>query len=141
MEIRRFYNRLLATLRSPTVRDDEWRLLEGLPTRDGNWSDVRFVACIWERELSEGRIVAVNYPPHHSQCRLPLSRRDLGASVGCLKDQLGADIYDWNGSELEANGLFLDMKPWQAAAYFYSVNPEGGNISIRERQHHVKTAS
>jgi len=116
-EIGRFYDRLLAILRSPTVRDGAWRLLEGLPAWDGNWTSDCFVAGFWEREPGERLIVAVNYAPHQSQCRLRLPLHALSGSAWRLQDQLSSDVYDRNGSELEATGLFLDMSPWQAAVY------------------------
>ncbi len=36
--IRQFYDRLLAVLREPVVRDGDWQLLTCLPAWDGNWT-------------------------------------------------------------------------------------------------------
>jgi hypothetical protein len=38
-QVAEFYERLLAVLREPTVRDGQWQLLECAPAWDGNWTD------------------------------------------------------------------------------------------------------
>ena len=35
-----------------------------------------------------------------------------------LQDQLGSACYDWDGNELQAQGLYLDLAPWQAVRFF-----------------------
>ena len=115
-ELTQFYDRLLAILRDPTVRDGRWRLLECDPAWEGNPTHDHFVAFAWERAVDERFIVVVNYSPIQSQCRLRLSMRELAGSAWGLEDQLSSDVYDRSGSELESAGLFLDMRPWQAAA-------------------------
>ena len=41
--LRQFYDRLLAVLRQPAVRDGQWQLLECAPAWDGNWTNDGFV--------------------------------------------------------------------------------------------------
>jgi hypothetical protein len=63
-----FYDRLLAVLRQPIVREGESRLLECTPAWEGNGSWDDFVCFAWQRSSSNLHIVAVNYAAHHSQC-------------------------------------------------------------------------
>ena len=46
--LQQFYDRLLAVLRQPVVRDGEWQLLECAPAWDGNWTYDCFVAFAWQ---------------------------------------------------------------------------------------------
>ena len=42
-----FYNRLLALLRQPAVREGQWQLFECVPAWDGNWTSDCFLAYAW----------------------------------------------------------------------------------------------
>ena len=112
-----FYDSLLAILRHRALRDGRWQLLECRPSWEGNWTSDSFIAFAWHGQSDEHLLVAVNFAPHQSQCRLLLPFANLADSGWRLEDQLSSDIYDRNGSELQACGLFLDMRPWQAAVY------------------------
>jgi hypothetical protein len=128
-DVAKFYDRLLAVLRQPIVHDGRWQLLECTPAWDGNWTHDCFLVFAWDaqvppRPLEEkgggdvGRlIVAVNYAPNQSQCHVRLPFPDLGNCQWCLQDQLSTESYDWAGNDLLSHGLFLDMRPWQAAAF------------------------
>jgi hypothetical protein len=107
-----FYEGLLAVLRQSTVRDGRWRLLECVPAWDGNWTSDCFIACSWEGQDGQQRLVAVNYAGNQSQCyvRLPLS--NLAGRTVRLKDMMGPASYDRDGSDLASRGLYLDMAPW-----------------------------
>ena len=118
--LRQFYDRLLAILRNPVVRDGEWRLLECAPGWDGNWTHDCFVAFAWQSAMGEKMVVAVNYAPNQSQCHVRLPFPDLGGKKWRLYDDFQAASYDWNGDDLLARGLFLDMAPWQAAAFTFT---------------------
>jgi hypothetical protein len=47
--------------------------------------------------------------------RLPFA--ELAEGQWRLTDQLHADVFDRDGRELNSAGLYLDMRPWQAAVY------------------------
>ncbi len=72
--VRQFYDRLLAVLRQPVVRDGQWRLLECVPAWDGNGTWDGFIAWSWDT-ADGARLVAVNYAGTRasatSACRLP----------------------------------------------------------------------
>lgn len=116
-EIARLYDRLLSVLRNATVRDGEWKLLECTPAWDGNWTVDCFIVCSWTGPNGEMIIVAVNYAPNQSQCRVRITDSKLHGSHWRLKDQLSEAVYDRDGNEMFSTGLYLDMTPWQAQVF------------------------
>lgn len=112
-----FYNRLLALLRQPALREGQWQLLECVPAWDGNWTSDCFLAYAWQGPDKNWLLVTVNYAPNQSQCyvRLPIS--GLAAGRWRLQDQLGPAHYERDGGALQARGLYLDMTPWQACVF------------------------
>jgi len=116
-ELQRFYERLLAALRRPEVRDGKWQLLSCAPAWDGNWTNDCFVASGWEGTDGAKLVVAVNYAPNQSQCRLQIPFANLRNRSWHLQDQLSSTTYERDGKELESAGLFLDQQPWQAAVF------------------------
>ena len=108
-----FYDRLLACLREPVFRDGHWQLLDARPAWDGNGSNDDFICYAWTGPADERRIVAVNYSGHDSQSRVALPWHDLGGWQWRLVDALGDESYEREGSELAANGLYLDLRPWR----------------------------
>jgi hypothetical protein len=118
--LQEFYRLLLNVLRGPAVRDGEWRLVECSPAWDGNGTADSFVACVWQHAGGDRLLVAVNYSPNQSQCRARLPFADLAAGKWRLQDRFSNAVYDRDGNELQSQGLFLDMSPWQAAAYSMS---------------------
>jgi hypothetical protein len=114
--LKEFYERLLAVLREPAVRDGQWQLLECVPAWEGNWTWDCFLAFAWQGPGRERLLVAVNYAPNQSQCRVRLPFTDLDGGQWRLEDQLSPAVYDRDGSDLQSHGLFLDMSPWQSAA-------------------------
>ncbi|HUG66408.1 MAG TPA: alpha-amylase family glycosyl hydrolase [Pirellulaceae bacterium] len=115
--LKEFYDRLLAVLREPTVRDGKWQLLECASAWEGNWTNDCFLAFAWQGEQGESLIVAVNYAPNQSQCHVRLPFADLAGAKWQLQDQLRLASYEWNGVNLRGKGLFLDMAPWQASVF------------------------
>ncbi len=115
--LKQFYDRLLAVLRHPSVRDGTWQLLECSPGWDGNWTNDCFVVFAWQGSQGDVLVVAVNYAPHQSQCHVRLPYPELAGKKWQLQDQLSAARYDWNGDDLQGKGLFLDLAPWQASVF------------------------
>jgi hypothetical protein len=112
-----FYERLLAVLRQPAVRDGRWQLLECVPAWDGNWTWDCFVAYAWQSTGAERLLVAVNYAPNQSQCYVRLPLADLAGSRWRLQDLLSSAVHERDGNDLQSEGLFLDMSPWQTAVF------------------------
>ncbi len=112
-----FYDRLLAVLRQPVVRDGQWQCLECVPAWDGNWTWECFLAFAWQGPGGERLLVTVNYAPNQSQCYVRLPFTDLGHGRWRFEDVLGNATYDRDGNDLQARGLYLDVPPWQAHVF------------------------
>jgi hypothetical protein len=115
--VKQFYDRLLAVLRHPVVRDGRWQLLDCVPAWDGNWTADCFVVFAWQGAGDERLIVAVNYAPNQSQCRVRLPFADLGGRLWRLQDLLGDVTHNRDGNELQGPGLYLDEPPWSARVF------------------------
>ncbi len=116
-DIRGFYERMLAVLREPVFHDGAWRLLDCTPAWDGNWTHDCFVAFAWQGANGARSVVAVNYAANQSQCHVRLPFDGIAGKRWCFRDRLAPACYDWNGDDLAARGLFLDMMPWQACVF------------------------
>jgi hypothetical protein len=112
-----FYQRLLAALRQPVVREGQWQLLECTPAWDGNWTSDCFLVFAWRGPADERLLVTVNYAPNQSQCNVRMPFAELSKSHWRLQDLISDAIYDWEGDDLQARGLYLDESPWQARIF------------------------
>ncbi len=114
---KQFYDRLLAVLRQPAVRDGQWQLLQCNPGWEGNWTHDCFVVFAWRGPKAELLVAAVNYAPNQSQCHVRLPFAHLAGKQWQLRDLLSTTHYDWNGDDLQGRGLYLDMAPWKAQVF------------------------
>ena len=115
-DLAEFYDRLLTALRCPTVRNGEWRLLDCAAAWEGNWTSDSFLGFSWTGP--GGRmLVLVNYSCHQSQSYVRLPFPEIRDTRWRLRDLMGDEVYDREGSELESRGLYLDMPPWKASVY------------------------
>lgn len=110
--LEQFYDRLLAVLRQPVVRDGQWQLLDCTSAWDGNRTSDCFVAYSWTGKDGGRRLVAVNYSDHQSQCYVAIPWTDLEGHVWQLRDRMGAAIYERSGGDLATQGLYLDVPAW-----------------------------
>jgi len=118
--LKQFYDRLLAVLRQPAVRDGQWRVLEPVPAWEGNWTWDCFLGFAWQGRDGERLLVTVNYSDHQSQCRLLLPFPELGGRKWRLKDWINDVAYDREGDDMQASGLYLDELPWKAHVFSLS---------------------
>lgn len=112
-----FYDRLLAALRQPAVRDGNWQLVECRPAWDGNPTHDCFVAFAWEKSQTERLIVAVNFSDHRSQTKLRLPINIEPNKSYRFEDLMNQANYDWPGAELFTNGLFVDLPAWDSHVF------------------------
>jgi hypothetical protein len=109
--LQQFYDRLLAVLKQPVVRDGRWQLLECVPAWDGNWTWDGFLASAWEG-AGERRLIAVNYAANQGQCYVRLPFPNLAGRSVRFEDLMGTASYDRSGSDIVSAGLYLDVPPW-----------------------------
>jgi hypothetical protein len=117
LQLKQFYERLLAVLRLPVVRNGQWQLLDCMPAWDSNWTWDCFIAFAWQGPGGERLLVAVNYAPHQSQCYVRLPFADLGGRQWRLDEVLGTATYEREGNDLLARGLYLDMSAWHSSVF------------------------
>ena len=115
--LKQFYQQLLTVLNEPVVRDGQWQLLECSPAWEGNWTWDCFVAFAWQGPDGKRLLVAVNYAPNQSQCFVRLPFADLADGQWQFEDLLGTAVYDREGSDLQAGGLYLDEPAWKASVF------------------------
>jgi hypothetical protein len=115
--LERFYDRLLAVLRQPVVRQGSWQLLDCTAAWEGNWTADCFLAFAWQGAGNERLLVTVNYAPNQSQCYVRLPFADLGNAQWRLADAIGDATYEREGRDLQARGLYLDEPPWRAHVF------------------------
>jgi len=121
-DLEQYYQRLLAVLRRPVVRQGQWQLLECTPAWDGNWTWDCFIVFLWQGLGEERLLVAVNYAANRSQCRVRLPIADLAGRTWRLQDLLHPDCYDREGNDLQTRGLYLDEAPWKASVFSLTKN-------------------
>jgi Alpha amylase, catalytic domain len=120
-----FYERLLAALRRPAVRDGHWQLLDCTPAWEGNWTWDCFIAFAWQGPGDERLLVTVNYAPNQSQCYVRLPVAGLGDGQWRFEDLIGDARYLREGNDLQARGLYLDEAPWRAHVFSLAKLDQG----------------
>ena len=120
-ELAAFYDGLLACLRAPAFRDGQWQVLEARPAWQENETNDAVIAFAWTGPGDLRRLVAVNYSGHQSQCYLTLPWGDLSGRTWRLADLLGEAVYDRDGADLSAHGLYLHLPAW--GYHVFGVQP------------------
>lgn len=117
-----FYATLLETLKLPAFHTGRWTLLECMPAWGGNESNDYFVAFNWQDARQKHYIVAVNYSGERAQCFVKLPFADLENKEWRLRDLFSDTVFDRDGNDLAARGLFLDEKAWKY--YVFELVPK-----------------
>lgn len=112
-----FYAKLLEVLRQPVVRQGQWQLLECAPSWEGNSTSGNFIAFAWQNAEGARLLVAVNYSAQPSECYVRLPFAGLAGGAWRLRDLVGADVYQREGADLQARGLYLNVPPWQCHVF------------------------
>lgn len=118
-DLREFYSRLLAALTRNRIRRGEWQLCERTGWPD-NSSFLNIVAWCW-RDGNNRHVIAVNLSDYRSQARIHLPWKELPEHSWQLEDLLSGASYQDSGSELEREGLFVDLGPW--AFHLFEARP------------------
>ena len=111
LELRAFYERLLAVLARPETHQGEFRVRACRPAWEGNPTWERFVVASWESEARR-LLAVVNYGPTQGQCWADASMPGLEGKRVALADLMGPDRHQRDGSELCSRGLYLDLPAW-----------------------------
>lgn len=106
------YSRLLGLLRQPAFRDGDWTLLASHPAWEGNGTHDDLIAFGWRGPEAGHWIVVVNQSDHASQGKIRLAGPFPAGARLRLEDRWNGRSYDWNRSDLDAGGLFVDLPAW-----------------------------
>src|SRR5690606_24796498 len=87
------------------------------PAWEGNSTNNCFVAFAWEGPSAERWLVAVNYAPNQSQCRVRLPLSNLAGKSWRLTDRLGSACYDRDGNALQSSRLSRAVPPCKAHVF------------------------
>ncbi len=110
LELSAFYKKLLQTTNRPVFHEGTWRSCEctGWPN---NSSFKNLVAWIWTSE-DERYLIVVNLSDGAVQGRVHPKWEDLSGRTLRLTDSLSGVSYDRARSEILADGLYVDLQPW-----------------------------
>jgi glycosidase len=117
-ELRAFYEKLLSVLQREALRNGTYKLLDAGPAGPNNHSHQQFIIGRFEAGAHGQCVIVVNFGAAQAQCRVPVQLRAVEGRQITLTDLLSTETFVRDGSELTQRGLFLDMKPWQAAIYW-----------------------
>jgi hypothetical protein len=112
-EISSFYQRLLTICDSTAFHEGSWSLLDVGPAWEGNPNHQNLLAWTWDG-VEEKKIVVVNYASNASQGRLRMPYLPVQGTTVKLRDELHDTEYIRDPSELEEQGLYVELGSWQA---------------------------
>jgi hypothetical protein len=115
--LRDFYQRVLAAVDSPAIREGEWRLCDRSGWPD-NQSCMNLVAWGWRRE-GERCVVVVNLSDARSQARVRMPWEDIAGRSWRLTDVFSGAVYERDGDEMRGVGLYVELDGW--ACHLLSV--------------------
>lgn len=122
--VQAFYQKLLACLRSPLVRNGDWQLADCYPAWHDNWTSDDFISFSWRGKDGKRLLVIVNYADHDSQCYLKIpGAGDLASNNYQLRDQFSAAIYDRPGDLFLSQGVYFDLPAW--GYHVFELHEEG----------------
>jgi len=114
------YNELLTALRQTPVGRGEGVLLHPRPAWAGNASHEGLVLIQWQAEPLEFALVVVNLADHAAQAYAPLTVPALANYDWRLHDRLGPETWERVGSDLAAQGLYLDVAAHAAQLFHFA---------------------
>ena len=110
VRLQAFYGRLLEVGKHHVFRDGDWRLCER-----GGWPDnasyLNLVGWCWRRG-EERWLIVVNLSGFRSQACVRVPWDDLAGQTWRLSDAFSGEVYEREGNEMLATGLFVDLAPW-----------------------------
>jgi len=110
VRLQAFYGRLLEVGKHHVFRDGDWRLCERSGWPD-NASYLNLVGWCWRRG-EERWLIVVNLSGFRSQACVRVPWDDLAGQTWRLSDAFSGEVYEREGNEMLATGLFVDLAPW-----------------------------
>jgi Alpha amylase, catalytic domain len=114
-DLRAFAAKLLKAIDRPVFRDGDWRLCERSGWPD-NPSYQNVVAWSWEGH-DQRHLIIVNLSDSPAQARIHLPWGDAEGAMWQLTDALSGAAYERDGSEIQAQGLYIELDPWHCHVF------------------------
>ena len=111
-EVHSFYQRLLPIVDRPIFATGQFHLVGCNPAWFGNSSWEQFIAFGWESDGGTPVLVVVNYGSDWGQCYARPLHDDLHHQTFRFRDLMSNAVYERDGFDLAARGLYLDVPPW-----------------------------
>jgi hypothetical protein len=112
-QIRELYETVLRSADADVFHAGEWQLLEAQPAGDDTFQDL--IAYSWNSQ-ADHRLIVVNLGSRTAQGKI--QKAAVGASRNCLfRDVLNGSEYVWERSEIDRNGLYVKLAPYQAHVF------------------------
>ena len=108
-ELRAFYLLLIAA--AATIRRGDWALCEATGWPDDHSYD-QLLAWSWTDD-DHRALVVINDADAPASARIQLPWDDLAGQTWLLDDVLAGVQYERDGTELDAEGLYVELAPWQ----------------------------
>ena len=112
-ELASWYRSLVAAVEASGLRQGEWRLLDVSGWPD-NQSCANLLAWSWSGSGAERFLVVVNLSGAPAQGRVGLNWPDLGGRSWQFTDLLEGPGFEREGGDLQSQGLFVALDPWQS---------------------------
>ncbi|MEG8947582.1 alpha-amylase family glycosyl hydrolase [Rosettibacter firmus] len=116
-DLKEFYDKLLDIKSYDIFKKGNWKLLSTLPSWDGNHTFTNLLAWQWNLN-SENCLVVVNFSNTTSSCRIKLDVRNYPETFE-IRDELNKQTYFRSSEEVYHQGLYIELKPYQAHIFFY----------------------
>jgi hypothetical protein len=112
-QIQELYEQLLRFSDAEVFHDGEWQLLEVQPAGDDTFQGL--IAYCWHHQ-ADHRLIVVNLGNRTAQGKV--LKAAAGVSRKCLFcDLLDGSEYLWERADIESNGLYVRLAPYQAHAF------------------------
>ena len=106
-----FFLHVLNIIRHPLFKEGHWQLCECFGWKD-NDSFQNLLAWKWY-DADDRFLIAVNYSAQAAQGRVRLQCSELNGKNWRLNDLLSENTFERNGDDIDTNGLYVALGPWQ----------------------------
>jgi hypothetical protein len=123
-EIQEFYEKLLSTVQKTFLGHGVGKVLETRAAWPENSTAEKFILIQWDGWAGQNPafdLVVVNLASHQSQCYALLQIPGPEANRWRMEELLGAKVFMREGRELRERGLYLDVPPYAAQVFRFTV--------------------
>jgi len=116
--ITEFYDKLLKIVPGREWNEAKWLLCGVEPTDSNDTSYINIISYQWLKG-EQRLLIAVNYNADRSKAHIIINEITYGNSDWHFTDLLNEKEYKYNGSDLDENGLYVELEGWKS--HIFSV--------------------